>query len=182
VKSALRRRTAQASPAPLGAGVPHLVFLVAGDEYALRLSAVREIVGLGSLAAAASAPPTLRGVLNLRGQRVAVVDLAVAFRGRGDADTPDACVLVLEGPAAEGSVRPAFAVDGVRGLSSVAPEQMAPAPRLGTLLDARVVTALARLDERLVPILELDPLLASPDVRAALDALRDEAVSPGAAR
>lgn len=150
-------------------GVPHLVFRVAAEEYALRLTGVREIVGLEAVEPMPHAPLAMRGVIQLRGERIAVVDLATALGARGQ-DSPESCALVLAGPVEQGTARAAFVVDGVSGVSSLAPGQMAPAPRLGSLIEAGLVAAVARADERLLPILDVEHLLASPDIRAARQA------------
>lgn len=157
--TSLRRRGTASAPA-VADGVPHLVFRVAAEEYALRLTGVREIVGLEAVEPMPHAPLAMRGVIQLRGERIAVVDLATALGGARGPDSPESCALD----------RAALVVDGVSGVSSLAPGQMAPAPRLGSLIEAGLVAAVARADERLLPILDVEHLLASPDIRAARQA------------
>ena len=181
MKRSLRRRT-RASAAPASEGIPHLVFRVAGEDYALRLAAVREVVGLGSLDVVPGAPTALRGVLEVRGERVAVVDLGALFGGASGGDPADACALVVEGATAEEEARAGFAVEAVSGVSNVPPEQLTPAPRLLPLIDAGLVASMARVEERLIPILELEPLLGLADVRGALAVSVDRASSPGGVR
>jgi purine-binding chemotaxis protein CheW len=177
----MRRRT-RASAAPVSEGVPHLVFRVAGEDYALRLAAVREVVGLGSLDVVPGAPTALRGVLDVRGERVAVVDLGAVFGGVSGADTADACALVVEGATAEEGARAGFAVEAVSGVSNVPPEQLTRAPRLLPLIDAGLVASMARVEERLIPILELELLLGLADVRGAIAVSGDRSSSRGGGR
>jgi purine-binding chemotaxis protein CheW len=181
MKPSMRRRT-RASAAPASEGIPHLVFRVAGEDYALRLASVREVVGLASLDVVPGAPTALRGVLDVRGERIAVVDLGAVLGGASGADTDDACALVVEGATAEEEARAGFAVEAVSGVSDVPPEQMAPAPRLAPLIDAGLVASMARVEERLIPILELELLLGLADVRGAIAASADRSSSPGEVR
>ena len=160
--------------APADEGAPHLVFQVNGGRCVLPLLAVREIVGIRELRRPPIAPKALRGVLSLRGANVPVVDLAAVLGGDAAALTFDSCALVVDAPASLGSVI-ALAVDAVTGVSALTPAQIAPAPRLGSLLERAVVDGMARVDEDFLPVLGLAGVLEGPALRAAVDAGRSAA-------
>jgi purine-binding chemotaxis protein CheW len=157
--------------APPEEGLPHLVFEAGGVRCLLPLLAVREIVGLREVPRPAEAPEALRGVMELRGARVPVVDLAVALGGGAAADAFESCALVVE---VRGPLGPllGLAVAAVTGVAALAPGLLAPAPRVGGLFDRSLVEALARVDETFLPVLALPEVLASPAVRAAVGAAR----------
>lgn len=156
----------------------HIVFRLAGDEYALPLLSVREIVRLESVAPAPNAPAALRGLMRLRGERVPILDLSVAF-GHGVApETAESCVLVAEVRIDEPQAPVGLAVDGISGVLELAPADIAPRPRLGRLIEVDFIRAMARVDKRFVPILDLERILASEELRDATTAARAEAGGP----
>jgi purine-binding chemotaxis protein CheW len=150
--------------------IPHLVFRLAGEEYALPLLSVREIVHLEGVAPVPKAPPALRGVMSLRGAPLPVVDLSVAL-GLGSAEgTAESCVLVVESRIDESRPPPGLAVDRVSRVLDLGPGEMAPRPRLGSLIDGNLIRAMARVEAGFVPILDLGCLMASEELHSAAEA------------
>jgi purine-binding chemotaxis protein CheW len=159
-------------------GAKHIVFCVAGEEYALPLLSVREIVRLESVAPAPKAPEALRGMMSLRAERVPVLDLSVAF-GHGLApETAESCVLVAEVRIDGPQSLVALAVDGVSRVLDLASADIAPRPRLGRLVEVDFIQAMARVEKRFVPILDLERVLASKELRDAVTAARAETGGP----
>lgn len=179
--SAARRRTRAGLDKEVERA-PHLVFRVAGEEYALPLIRVREIVRLGSLAAVPKAPPALRGVMSLRDEQVAVVELAAAFGARQAEDTPETCALIvtlaLDGPP----TLVGLVVSSVSCVLGFAPDEIAPPPRVGALVTVDIVGGIARMGQDLVPILNLDRLLDSEEIRTAARAAMASAATRGLPR
>jgi purine-binding chemotaxis protein CheW len=156
------RRRARLEQAADVEGVAHLVFIVGGEEYAVPLLSVERIVGLGGLIALPDMPG-LRGVLSLPGERLVIVDMAAALGAPHRPNAPENCALVIPGPV-EGPKAVGLAIDAVSRLIGLTPEQLASPPRLGSLLDAPFVAAMAPVGSSFVPVLDLDRLLASPQV------------------
>lgn len=155
-------------------GASYLVFDVGGEECALPLLGVREVVRIDAQAPPPQAPPALRGLMSFRGERIAIVDLAVAFGGPGGAHTPGSCALITSVSPGDSTSSVGLAIDAVSRVVNVAPLQLAPA-RLGTLTGSELVAALAHVGERFVPILDLERVLALDEVRAAIGAGRASA-------
>jgi purine-binding chemotaxis protein CheW len=173
------RRRARADQTPDVEGVAHLVFVVGGEPYALPLLSIERIVGLGGLEPLPEAP-ALRGVLSLPGESLVIVDMAAALGAPRRDHTSANCALVVPGPL-EGPKAVGLAVDAVDKLIGLAPAQLASTTRLGSLLDAPLVAAMAPVGSSFVPVLDLDRLLASPLVRSAVQgwaAAALEAVRP----
>jgi len=74
----------------------YLTFFVAGEQYALDVLRVREVVGLAPITRVPSAPPDVRGVVNLRGSVIPVIDLGLRFHRRELSLTPRTCIVVVE--------------------------------------------------------------------------------------
>jgi len=175
VRASTARRRARAGAAAGSERVQHLVFSVDGEEYALPLLGVGEVVRIDTLRAVPEAPPALRGVMSLRDEPVAVVDLAVALGGRKGLDTPESCALTATTSLDGRQTLVGVAVDAVSRVIGLAPDDIAPAPRLGTLVQVEFVAAMARVERGFVPILDLERLLAAEEVCAAVRAARGAA-------
>ena len=170
MRASTARRRMRAGATAGSERVQHLVFSVDGEEYALPLLGVGEVVRIDTLPAVPEAPPALRGVMSLRDEPVVVVDLAVALGGRKGLDAPESCALTAMTSLDGRPTLVGVAVDAVSRVISLAPDDIAPAPRLGTLVQVEFVAAMARVERGFVPILDLERVLASEEVRAAVRA------------
>lgn len=145
-----------------------LTFLLGGEEYAIDILKVQEIRGYDAVTPIAHAPEFIKGVINLRGAIVPIIDLRIKF-GLGTADyTPFTVVVVLN----VGSRVVGIVVDAVSDVIAVRDEQMQPPPELSKAVDLRYITALAMLDERMLIVVDIEGLMLSADM-----ALVDEAVA-----
>jgi purine-binding chemotaxis protein CheW len=128
-----------------------VVFSLAGEEYALPISHVQEIIRYSQPRPLASPEAWIRGVISLRGKIVPVCDLAVRL-GAEILHAETANIVIVE--TAEGTV--GMIVDGVDEVLAVGADQLAPVPTAG----ADVVQAIARVDDRLVVLLDPDRVFA----------------------
>ena len=142
-----------------------VVCLQLGSErYGLDIARVYEIIRHQPITAVPSAPPFVEGVINLRGRIVPIVDLRARFGlGRTDA-TKATRIMVVDAGVMVGLV-----VDGVSEVLMVPAGAIEPTPALATGHDAAYLRGIARIDERLVLLLDLTRLFAS-DEQAALAA------------
>jgi purine-binding chemotaxis protein CheW len=135
-----------------------------GESYGLPIEAVYEIIRLQPITAVPKAPAFVEGVINLRGRIVPVVDLARRF-GLLMADRGKANRIVV---AAVGGTRVGLVVDAVSEVLLIDEGAVEPTPPVAAGVDAAYVRGIARLDDRLVILLQLDGLFG--DVER--DALR----------
>lgn len=145
-----------------------LTFMLGGEEYAIDILKVQEIRGYDAVTPIAHAPSFIKGVINLRGAIVPIIDLRIKF-GLGEAEyTPFTVVVVLNvGNRVVGVV-----VDAVSDVIAVKAGQMHPPPDLSRAVDLRYITALAMLDERMLIVVDIEGLMLSADM-----ALVDEAMA-----
>ena len=124
-----------------------------GEDCALPLLSVQRIVGpRRPVARARRRPPALRGVMHLReAMRSSSWTWRSPWAGAGGRGRFESCALVVADTVEDGPAAVGLAVDGVSGVIGLAPEQIAPAPRLGTLLDAHLVAAMAQVGRSLRP-------------------------------
>ncbi len=159
---------------------PHLVIRVGTAPYAFRLPSVLEILQVEGLAPLAGAPPALCGLMSLRGERLPILDLPRAVCGEPWSQSPEACVLVVEGRVDGRPARLGLAVDGVSRIHDWTSAEISPVPRLNAPFAIELIDGLAHVGAAFVPIFDLERVLASPELSAAVAASRPVAPVVGA--
>ena len=143
-----------------------LTFLAGGHEFALSILDVREIAQYRPLTPVPSTPSWLRGVMNLRGTVVPVIDLAVKLSMPSVEVTRTTCLLILEIEVnGERSVL-AVMVDGVSSVVDLAEADIQPVPAFGPSVDVTSLLGMVRVNDRLVLQLDIRKILESSGVVA----------------
>jgi purine-binding chemotaxis protein CheW len=157
----------------------YLSFVLAGAAYAVPILKVKEIIQYAGLTPVPGAPRAVRGVLNLRGAVVPVVDLAVRFGVGETAPTRLTCVLVVETVLGGEPAQLGVLADAVREVLELGEEDVQPPPPFGTGVRLEHLSGMGRVGDALVLLLDIDRVLAADDAAAALDAA---ALAPGVDR
>ncbi len=149
-----------------------LTFTLGAEEYGIDILKVQEIRGYDAVTRIANAPAYIKGVINLRGTIVPIVDLRIKFRlGEPEYNQFTVVIILNLGGRTVGVV-----VDGVSDVMTLAAEQVRPAPDFGAIVDTRYVTGLGALDERMLILLDIEKLMTSGDL-ALFDAGAEQAVA-----
>ena len=137
-----------------------LVFVLGQEEYGVDILKVQEIRGYGKVTPIPSAPAYLKGVFNLRGTIVPVIDMRLKF-GLAQASYDSLTVVVILRVAARviGVV-----VDGVSDVIDLAADDVKPAPPLGSIVDHVFLAGVATKDERMVLLLDIEKFLSSSEL------------------
>ncbi len=138
----------------------YLTFAVVDAEYGVGILQAREIIEVDTITTVPNAPAFVRGVINLRGSVVPVVDMAVKF-GRP-------CIVVVEVEGEAGRSVVGLLVDRVSQVADFAPETIESAPDFGTGVRTDWLMGLGRVDKRFVLLLDTDRMLGARDLPAAL--------------
>ncbi len=140
----------------------YLTFLLAGEEYGVDILRVQEIKGWESATEIPNMPSYIRGVINLRGTIVPIVDLRKRF-GMDNAEiTATTVIIVLMVKNSEGATRVmGFVVDAVSDVYSIAASHLKPAPDFGGQVRADCVRGLATVDDKMIILLDIDLLIGS---------------------
>lgn len=148
----------------------YLRFSLGVGTYAVSIEVVREILQVGAMTALPLAPPFMRGVMNLRGAVVPVVDLRARLGLRGAAIGRRSCVVVVEVPEIEDSAPQTLGmlVDAVHEVFDVA--ALEPAPAFGTPVDPAFVAGMARRDSEVLVVLNLAHVLAQDELARLMEA------------
>jgi purine-binding chemotaxis protein CheW len=138
-----------------------LVFVLGKEEYGVDILKVQEIRGYEKVTPLPAAPAYLKGVVNLRGVIVPVIDLRVKFGMANPAyDASTVMVILRIGTRVIGIV-----VDGVSDVMRLAPSDVKPAPELGTLVDSSYLAGLATRDERMILLVDIEKFLSSGELK-----------------
>jgi len=133
-----------------------LTFMLAGEEYGVDILRVQEIKGWDAVTSIPNTPEYLRGVINLRGTIVPIVDMRIRLVDYGEKSRVIGIV-----------------VDGVSDVYNVPDEKVKPSPDFGSAVDTEFVRGLATIDEKMVIILDIDQMFNSGDLEI-IDACVDE--------
>lgn len=150
-------------------GVRHeyLTFTLGQEEYAIDILKVQEIRGYDRPTSIANAPPFIKGVINLRGVIVPIVDLRIKFNLGQIEYTPFTVVIILN---LSGRVL-GVVVDTVSDVVALDATQLRPAPDFSASFDARYIEGLATLGERMLIITDIERLMSSRDMELLDDAV-----------
>jgi purine-binding chemotaxis protein CheW len=145
----------------------YLTFLLNGEEYGVDILRVQEIKGWTPTTTIPNTPDYIRGVMNLRGTIVPIIDLRRRFDMPAIDYTATTVVIVLKihSDGVERTI--GFVVDAVSDVYNVAPDQYRAAPDFGTGVDTDFIRALATVDEKMVILLDIDRLLNIEEVVSA---------------
>ncbi|NUT85197.1 purine-binding chemotaxis protein CheW [Pseudomonas corrugata] len=150
-------------PTPGTAAPQYLTFSVGREMFAVGTLCVREIVEYGLITPLPMAPPTVRGITNLRGAAIPVLDLGLCFGGAPTLENPRTCIVMLEvrGSGVAGLV--GIIVDAVSEVLEIPAEQIEPAPALQGRLSPAFVVGIGKLSDHFVLLLDIEHLLNSDD-------------------
>ncbi len=148
-------------------GQEFLVFTLGDEEYGIDILKVQEIRGYDQVTRIANTPDFIKGVTNLRGVIVPIIDLRIKF-SQPDVDYNDNTVVIVLNldQRVVGIV-----VDGVSDVLSLTQEQIRPAPEFAVTMSGEYLTGLGALDERMLILVDIEKLLNSEEM-ALVDTLR----------
>lgn len=153
------RGTAELGHSSSEDGNQFLTFIMAGEEYGVDILCVQEIRGWESATPIPNAPPNIKGVINLRGTIVPIVDLRQCFGLDAIEYTPVTVVIVLKVGTETGSRIMGIVVDAVSDVYNLALADMKAAPDLGDSVSTDYIRGLVNVDDKMVILLEIDKLL-----------------------
>jgi purine-binding chemotaxis protein CheW len=142
----------------------YLTFSLAGEEYGIGIRKVKEIIGMMAVTRIPQAPSCVKGVVNLRGKVIPVVDLRLKFGLGEGVHTEITCIIVVE-VARDGSKLPiGIIVDSVSEVLNIRGGDIEDTPDFGGSLDTRFILGLAKLGSGVKILLDIDRVLCSVDL------------------
>ncbi len=138
----------------------YLTFRLGGTSYAIGILKVQEIIGLLRVTPVPGTPPYVRGVVNLRGRIIPVVDLCTRFGLPPVPDTDRTCIVITQVTGARGAVTMGVVVEDVAQVVDLPPDRVEAVPEFGVAVRTDFLTGVARLDEDVILLLDIDAVLS----------------------
>jgi purine-binding chemotaxis protein CheW len=152
-----------------GAGTDQfLTFMLAGEEYGVDILRVQEIRGWATVTQIPRVPDYVKGVINLRGTIVPIIDLRRRFRMEEAQYGQTTVVIVLKIVSGDGDRVMGIVVDAVSDVYNVNPTDIKPAPDFGCQVSLDFVRGLASVNEKMVIILDIEKLMNVRDLDASV--------------
>lgn len=144
----------------IAGGREFLTFRLGAEEYGIDILKVQEIRGYDTVTQIANSPDFIKGVTNLRGIIVPIIDLRLKFNlGRADYDQFTVVIILNLSDRVVGIV-----VDSVSDVLSLTSDHIRPAPEFGSAVDTRYVTGIGALDSRMLILVDIERLMAGADM------------------
>jgi purine-binding chemotaxis protein CheW len=142
----------------------YLTFTLGEEMFAIGILAIREIIEYGNLTQVPMTPPFIRGVINLRGAVVPVIDLAVRFGRPASADTRRTCIVIIEAESGGQSHQMGIVVDAVSEVLEIPPADVEPAPEFGARIRIDFISGMGKINGRFVVLLDVNKVLSLDEV------------------
>ncbi len=142
----------------------YLTFALADEEYGIGILKVREIIGMMPITTVPQTPEFVKGVINLRGKVIPVIDLRLKF-GMDEIDyTERTCIIVVEIETASGAIPMGTVVDSVSEVLNIKGEDIEDTPTFGTTLNSEHISGMAKIDGGVKILLDIDRVLSEKEI------------------
>jgi len=152
----------------------YLTFLLGHEFYGLPVLKVREIIRMVDITPVPHMPPCVKGVINLRGKLIPVMDLRVRFELAAREFTESTCIVVAQVKSASGAaIHMGFIVDGVEEVLNLAEGDIEKTPDFGMKLSTEYLSGMANVKDKVVALLDIDQAVG----KASLEKLNEMAAA-----
>lgn len=148
----------------------YLTFTLGGEEFALDISKVREVLDYTTITRVPKMPGYLRGVINLRGNVVPVVDLKMKLGMAETSRTVNTCIVITEINLDGETVQMGALTDSVQEVLDMDQGQIQPPPRFGSKIATEFIRGMGKRDDRFVIILDIDRVLSGEEAAGVQEA------------
>lgn len=142
----------------------YLTLKLGNEIFATDVAKVREVLDLTSITAIPRTPDFMSGVINLRGSVVPVVDLRLCFGMSKTESTRNTCIIVVEVQLEGESTVIGALADSVEEVIDLEPEQIEPAPRIGTQIRTDFIKGMGKHDTQFIMILDIDRVFSAEEL------------------
>jgi purine-binding chemotaxis protein CheW len=144
----------------------YLSFMLSGETYAISILRIKEIIQYRQLTGVPRMPSFIRGVINLRGAVVPVIDLSVRFGKPPTQLGSRNCIIIIEVEIEDETHSIGVMVDAVNAVLEISDSEIEPAPTFGTNIDAEFIAGMGKINGKFVIILNIQQILSMDDMAA----------------
>ncbi len=142
----------------------YLTFSLAGEEYGIGILKIKEIIGMMPITPVPQTPEFVKGVINLRGKVIPVLDLRLKFDMEAMDFTERTCIIVVEIDGASGTMLIGIVVDAVSEVLHINDENIQETPAFGTDLNTDYILGMARMEGGVKILLDIDRVLSTDEM------------------
>jgi purine-binding chemotaxis protein CheW len=153
----------------------YLTFKLGDEVFALDIAKVREVLDFTAVTKVPRTPEFMRGVINLRGNVVPVVDMRLKFGLTRTEKTVNTCIIIVEISLDGDTTVLGALADSVQEVLDLGPGQIEPAPKIGTRLRTEFIKGMGKRDEQFIIILDIDKVFSVDELSLVQDAGQTEA-------
>jgi len=138
----------------------YLTFVLAKEEYGIEILRVREIIGLMDITTVPQTPDYMKGVINLRGKVIPVIDLRLKFSMQEEVHTQETCVIVAE----VNNTSIGIIVDSVSEVMNIKGGEIEETPSFGQGIDTDFIMGMGKVKEKIIILLDIEEVLSSEEL------------------
>ncbi len=142
----------------------YLTFSLAQEEYGIGILKIREIIGMMPVTSVPQTPEFVKGVINLRGKVIPVVDLRLRFGMEAIDYTERTCIIVVEIAGQVGTIQIGIVVDAVSEVLNIKAEEIEDAPTFSSKLDTDYILGMAKMEGGVKILLDIDKVLSAGEI------------------
>jgi purine-binding chemotaxis protein CheW len=149
----------------------YLTFTLGSETFGVNVRSVREVLDFADITKVPRTPDYMRGVINLRGSVVPVIDMRLKFGMEATEKTLNTCVIVLEVRLDGETVVVGALADSVREVFEIDAGQIEPPPRIGTNLDTECISGMGKHEDQFIIILDIEKIFSAEELDLVADAI-----------
>jgi purine-binding chemotaxis protein CheW len=149
----------------------YLTFKLAKEGFALDVAKVREILDFTNITRVPQTPSFMKGVINLRGSVVPVIDMRLKFGMSETEKTVNTCIVVVEVELDNETIILGALADSVQEVVEMEPDQIEPAPKIGARLNTDFIKGMGKRDDEFIMILDIDKIFSADEIRMTQDVI-----------
>ncbi|HMB31638.1 MAG TPA: chemotaxis protein CheW [Desulfohalobiaceae bacterium] len=151
----------------------YLTFHLGDETYGLEILKVQEIIGMQDITKVPRTPEYVKGVINLRGKVIPIVDLRMKFGMEEIETTRKTCIIVIQIDRGAGKVIMGIVVDEVSEVLNILSEEIEPSPSFGTQIDTAFILGMAKTKDAVKILLDIDKVLSDGEIEALSQAAKN---------
>lgn len=142
-----------------GLGGKYLTFSLGSEEYGIVITKIREIIGIMEITAVPHTPDFIKGVINLRGRVIPILELRMRFGMELKEYDERTCIIVVDVPGPSGMVQVGMLVDSVSEVVNIADQDIEPPPDFGTVTEGHNIIGMGKIKGKLKILLDVDQVI-----------------------
>jgi purine-binding chemotaxis protein CheW len=145
-------------------GGKYLTFRLSNEEYGIGILKIKEIIGMMPVTSVPQTPDFVKGVVNLRGKVIPVMDLRLKFSMKSADYTERTCIIVVEIEGKKGNILIGLVVDSVSEVLNISQNDIEKTPSFGANLDTKYIQGMAKMEGGVKILLDIDRILSTSEI------------------